>query len=210
MVPRRVCGVQSGPSRKLSTGVDGHSPDLRVKSTILSIEVLWVLERGRPGWEGLGRRENLALQVGVGRHRQLVDGSDRLAGHPVEDVHEALLVDLRYRLDLLPVDGGAAVGRCCIRGASEGQCTGCVRVAPLALLKPSPGAADGRGAEAPASVGCARLYGTGPGAGTGPGTGPTLVLDLAFPQGKIRGERRRNRGRSPSGTSVSVCVPERA
>ena len=64
----------------------------------------WVLERRRPGRKRLRGRQHLALEVGVGLHRTLFDRPHRLAGGAIEDVGEALLADLRERLDRAAVD----------------------------------------------------------------------------------------------------------
>ncbi len=49
--------------------------------------------------------QHLALEIGVGIDRTLLDGPHRVAGDPVEDVGEPLLAHLREGLDGPPVDG---------------------------------------------------------------------------------------------------------
>src|SRR5690606_27038886 len=55
-------------------------------------------ESRRLAGNGLGGRQSLARQT-VLRHRHLVDGPDRFAGHPVQHVGVALFGDLGHRLD---------------------------------------------------------------------------------------------------------------
>src|SRR5262249_29168185 len=57
-------------------------------------------EGGRSSRERLRRPRLLAGHVALG-DRALLDGPQRLAGHPVEDPHEALLAELRDRGDRL-------------------------------------------------------------------------------------------------------------
>ncbi len=91
---------------------DRHLPYLRREVDQVVDGHTLVVERCRLCGKRLRGPRNLALDVGVGRNRTLFDGPDRLAGGPIEDEDEALLGDLRDRLDGSPVhDDVDEVGR---------------------------------------------------------------------------------------------------
>ena len=82
---RRIEGADAVRRDRL----DRHLPYLGREIDEIVYGHALVVERQRPGRKRLGRPRHLALDVRVGRHRALLDGPHRLAGHPVEDEREA-------------------------------------------------------------------------------------------------------------------------
>ena len=111
-VPRRLCGVNRGPSRncRISSSASAWISGVRVVG-VLQRDAL-AAERRRLRRKRLGRVQPLPRHVRVGGDRAFLDRPDRLARLTVEDVRESLLRHLGDRVNRAAVDGNRhQVGR---------------------------------------------------------------------------------------------------
>ena len=98
MVPFSDGGVNSGPYSNCSEPFERHPPQLRREVEQVVFGGALQIERRRLAGERLRRRRPLTRHRRL-RHRPFLDGPDRLARRPVEDVGERLLAYLDDRLD---------------------------------------------------------------------------------------------------------------